>query len=358
MIPSIKDVKDLSGKRVLLRAGLNVPVKDGVVLNDFRIRKSMDTIKYLINEGAQILIVSHIGRGKEDTLLPVYEYMKKEIDLVFTDRFDDVPTDKIVLFENLRKHEGELNNYEEFAKKLASLADIYVNDAFSVSHREHASIVGVPQYIPGYVGLLFMEEYKYLSKSLEPDHPSLFILGGAKFDIKEPLIRKALDHYDTIFVGGAIANDFFKAKGYEVGESKISSNLPKDLVGEERIILPVDVVIADRSVKNPDEVLASERIVDVGPETIRNLKDVIDNSKFILWNGPLGLTEEGFDEQTEELIKILAQRDATVVVGGGETVESVFKYEMQDAFTFLSTAGGAMIQFLTEGTLPGIKALT
>lgn len=358
MIPNIKDVKDLAGKRVLLRSGLNVPIKDGVVLNDFRIQRALATIKYLVNEGAQVLIISHIGREKEDSLLPVYECMKKEIDLVFADRFDDVPSDKVVLFENLRKHEGELNNYEEFAKKLASLADIYVNDAFSVSHREHASIVGVPQYIPGYVGLLFMEEYKYLSQSLDPEHPALFILGGAKFDIKEPLIRKGLDHYDTIFVGGAIANDFFKAKGYEIGESKISSNLPKDLIGESKIILPIDIVVDGGSVKSPDEIQEGERIVDAGPETIKNLKDVINNAKFIMWNGPIGLIEEGFGDQTEELIKILANVDATVVVGGGETIEAIFKYNMQDSFTFLSTAGGAMIQFLTEGTLPGIKALT
>lgn len=358
MIPNIKDVENLSGKRVLLRAGLNVPVKNGVVVNDFRIKKSLETIKYIRDEGAQVLIISHIGREKEDTLLPVYEYMKKEIDLVFVDRFDDVPNEKVVLFENLRKHEGELNNYEEFAKKLASLADIYVNDAFSVSHREHASIVGVPQLIPGYVGLLFIEEYKYLSKSLKPDHPALFILGGAKFDTKEPLIRKSLDLYDTIFVGGAIANDFFKAKGYEIGESRISSNSPKDLIGEEKILLPIDVVVRDGSIKSPEEVLSKDQIVDAGPDTIENLKDVIDNAKFILWNGPLGVIEDGFGEQTEELVKILASCSATTVVGGGETVESVFRYGMENSFTFLSTAGGAMVQFLTEGTLPGIKALT
>lgn len=358
MIPNIKDVKDLAGKRVLLRSDLNVPIKDGVILNDFRIRKSLDTIKYLLKEGAQVLIIGHIGRDMEDTLLPVYEHMEKEIDLVFAKRFDDIPNDKVVLFENLRHNEGEVNNYEEFAKKLASLADVYVNDAFSVSHREHASIVGVPEYIPGYVGLLFMEEYKYLSNSLKPEHPALFILGGAKFDTKEPLIRKSLDIYDTVFVGGALANDFFKAKGYKVGESKVSSSLPKDLIGEEKIILPVDIIVNDGSVKNPDEVVDGERIVDAGPETIKNLKEVIKNAKFILWNGPIGLIEEGFGEQTEELIKILGDSNATIIVGGGETVEAIFKYGRQDSFTFLSTAGGAMIQFLTEGTLPGIKALT
>ncbi len=358
MIPSIKDVDKLAGKRVLVRASLNVPTKDGVVVNDFRIQKSLKTIKYLVDEGAQVLIIAHIGREKEDTLLPVYEVMKKEIEVVFTDRFDDVPNEKVVLFENLRRHEGELNNYEEFSKKLASLADIYVNDAFAVSHREHASIVGIPQHIPGYVGLLFMEEYKYLVKSLEPEHPALFILGGAKFDTKEPLIRKSLELYDTVFVGGALANDFFKAEGYEVGNSMISSNLPKDLIGEKKIILPIDVVLGDGSIKKPDEVMAGERIVDVGPETIQNLKGIIEDSKFIMWNGPLGIIEEGFGAQTERLVKILAESNATVVIGGGETVEAIFRYRMEDSFEFISTAGGALVQFMTEGTLPGIKALT
>ncbi len=221
-LPLLSEAGDVSGVRVLLRAGLNVPVKDGVVVNDFRIKKALETIEYLRDHGAKVLIVSHLGREPSETLMPVYERFKQDIPgMLFARSFFNSETDGIVeamqdgdvlLFENIRSEEGEKNNDSDLSKRLAELADIYVNEAFSVSHREHASIVGVPSLIPGYAGLQLEHEVRELSKALTPIHPSLFIVGGAKFATKAPILRMALDKYETCFVGGALVNDFFKAK--------------------------------------------------------------------------------------------------------------------------------------------------
>ncbi|MBX2866458.1 phosphoglycerate kinase [Candidatus Kaiserbacteria bacterium] len=367
---SIVDVPDLRGKKVLLRASLNVPIENGEVIDDFRIRKAMKTIDYLVGEGAKVVIIAHIGREKTDTLESVYQAMRRRMSLLWCGDFseakemtDALENGEALLLENLRCNEGEKKNDDTFAKELASLTDIYVNDAFAASHRAHASIVGIPKHLPSYMGLNFEKEYHTLEEVRTPESPSLFILGGAKFETKAPLITQYADIYDRVFVGGALANDFFKAKGFEVGTSLVSSVAVDDaLLSRENILLPVDVTVRNATgevrVTSPDDVRSNEMILDAGPETMKMLATYVAEAQTILWNGPLGNYEEGFAEYTEALADLIATSDAYSVVGGGDTIASIAKLQLEDRFSFLSTAGGAMLVFLETGTLPGIEALT
>jgi len=369
-LPVITDVADLRGKRVLVRTSLNVPVKDDAVMNDFRIRRAMATIDYLVGEGARVILIAHIGRERTDSLESVYQTMRRRMSLSWCGDFDTagasiekLENGEVLLLENLRSHNGEIANDEGFAKELASFADVYVNDAFAASHRAHASIVGVPKHLPSYIGLTFSREYEALVDARTPEQPSLFILGGAKFETKAPLIKKYADIYDRVFVGGALANDFFKAKEYEVGTSLVSENgVAEELLQKENILLPIDVTVQNAEgqtrITTPDNVQGDETILDAGPETIKMLDTYIDEAKTILWNGPLGSYEKGFSEYTEALAQKIAESDAQSVVGGGDTIASIAKMNIEDDFTFLSTAGGAMLVFLEIGTLEGIEALT
>ena len=340
---SIKDIQNLKGVKVLLRLDLNVP-------NDFRIRKALPTLKYLCENGAKTIIISHIDK----TLEPVAEYLNKFFKVIFVKNYCNILTElekindgEMILLENIRNWQEEKNNDPRFAKELASLADIYINDAFSVCHREHASIVGIPKYLPSYAGFQLEEEIKYLSKCFNPSRPFIFILGGAKFDTKIPLIKKFLNIADYIFVGGALANNFLKEKGMDIGTSRVSTedfNL-KEYLNNPKLILPIDFERKNNS------------IVDAGPKTVKELKKYINKSKFVLWNGPLGEYENGFKKPTLELAKIIAESDTQSVVGGGDTLAAISELGLEDKFTFVSTGGGAMIQYLADGTLPGIEAL-
>jgi phosphoglycerate kinase len=268
----------------------------------------------------------------------------------------------IVLLENLRRETGEKKNSPSFARALSRYGEIYVNEAFSVSHREHASIIGITKYLPGYAGLQFMLEVENLSKAFNPAHPFLFILGGAKFDTKIPLIKKYLRSADNIFIGGAIANDFFRAKGYEIGTSLVgASNFQVPLLLKAKnLILPIDVEATKNSKNrfaNPSDVLPDECIVDVGPKTIEVLKDLVNKAGFILWNGPLGKYESGFGGATEEVLKIISKSKAKSVIGGGDTTALISKLKIEDKLGFVSTGGGATLDFLSKGTLPGIRVL-
>ena len=248
---------------------------------------------------------------------------------------------------------------------------MYVNDAFSVSHRAHASIVGVPQLLPHFAGFQLALEVENLSKAFNPSHPFLFILGGAKFDTKLPLVEKFLEKADGIFIGGALANDFFKAKGYEVGRSTISTaTIDFDgLLLDKKILLPTDVIVesgGSQKASLPEKVSSDERILDAGPETLAELKDKIDAAKFILWNGPLGNYENGYKEPTHELARMIAhatKNGVESVIGGGDTLAAIAELKqsggesLEDAFTFVSTGGGAMLDFLAQGSLVGIDAL-
>jgi phosphoglycerate kinase len=365
----IQDIKNLKGKKVLLRSTLNVPVKNGIIVNDFRLKNSLKTINFLREAEAKIILVGHIGKDDSASLSCVYEYFKKHTQIFFTGEILGENTDRmleqmndgdIVMLENLRKDGGEISNNESFAKKLASFADIYVNDAFSVSHREHASIVGIPKYLDGYVGILFQEEVKELSNALEPQSPSLCILGGAKFETKEPLINKLLNIYDKVFISGALAHNFFKNRGFNIGVS-LSSNVDiGELVNNEKIMTPIDVVVVNKDgifIKKPNEVKDEDNISDSGPATVKELEKLIKNLKFILWNGPLGKYEKGFNGPTKELARAIAKSPAKTLIGGGDTIAAIEHLGLEGKFSFVSTGGGAMLQFLLDGTLIGIEAL-
>jgi len=363
-IPSIKEIENLEGKKVLLRLDLNLPIKDGKILDDFRLKKALPTINFLIEKKAKVIILSHIGRGGKDSLAPVVSLLNKLVEAELITDYDQDFTKKpgqVFVLENLRKNPGEENNYEEFAKKLASLGDIYVNDAFAVSHREHASIVGLPKLLPSYVGLLFEEEVNELSFALNPPQPFLFILGGAKFETKMPLIEKYLDIANNLFIGGALANNFFKEKGFEVGISAVDDSISlKNIFGNKKIILPKDVIVKNQGeiiIKKPNKVSVGDKILDAGPESLLQLKEIIAQSEFVLWNGPLGYYEDGFDKGSYDLLKIIASSNVKSIIGGGDTVSLVSKMGLEDKISFVSTGGGAMLKFLTEGTLPGIEAL-
>lgn len=379
MLKNIAEAESLKGKRVLLRLDFNVPIQRGVITDDFRIVSVLPTINLLRDAGAKVIIISHI-EGKAgtksnpaaNTLKPVAEYLlSKKVPVTFIPKFFVVATQKtltsmkdgdVVLFENLRANKGETENNEAFAAKLAGMADIYVNEAFPVSHRAHASIVGVTKFIPSFAGPLFMREVKNLSLAFKPEKPFLFILGGAKFDTKMPLIQKFLDLADFIFVGGALANNFFSELGFEVGDSTVSDgvfNLP-ELLETKKVFIPTDVVAvskATKKTKSAQRVLPGEKILDVGPQSLAQLSDLIDHSRFILWNGPLGNYEAGFSDSTQKLADIISKANAKSVVGGGDTVAAIKTLGLMDKFSFVSTGGGAMLDFLANETLPGIEAL-
>ncbi len=363
--------KDLKGKTVLLRLGLNVPLKNGKVLDSFRIKKSLPSIKYLKKAGARVVIISHIGRGTSDSLAPVARHMNKYIKTGFVpgrmraeikDIVSAMKDGTVLMLESLRVNSGEIKNSEAFAKKLAELADIYVNDAFSASHREHASIVGVPKLLPSFSGLLFEEEIKNLSLLNKPKKPFLFILGGAKFKTKIPLIKKYLRKADNVFVGGALANNFYKTLGFETGKS-LTEKVNVDMnvfLKSRKLILPTDLTVKNGksvSVKRPSEVLKTDLIVDAGPETVSELVDLVRSAKTVVINGPIGNYEIGFDKNTRDLLRVIANTENISIVGGGDTAYLAYRTKCDKKCTFISTGGGAMIEFLLSETLPGIKAL-
>lgn len=347
---SIKILKNLKGKTALVRVDFNVPIKNGRVLDDFRIKKTLPTIKFLQKKGAKIILISHLGEDGKKSLKPVANYLKKFV------------KKDIVLLENIRRYDGEIKNDLNFAKKLARLGDFYVNEAFSVSHRQHASIVGVPKYLPSYAGFQLEEEIKNLSVVFKkPKHPFLFILGGAKFSTKMPLIKKYLKLADNVFVGGALLNDFLKAKGYEIGKSLVDNTKGiKEILKNKKLILPIDVVVKNGNKlisRKANEVKKNEIILDVGNNSIKIIEPYIKKSKLILFNGPLGKYEDGNDRATKKVLKLVARSKAESIIGGGDTVSLVSKMKMENKFSFVSTGGGATLDFLAHGTLPGIKAL-
>jgi phosphoglycerate kinase len=363
---TIQELTDIAGKKIILRLDFNVPIRDGKVVDDYRIKKSLETIAYLRDKQAKIIIISHIETGS-DTLKPVFEYIKNILPITFCEdciekgkeAVDEMKPGEMMLCENLRLYDGEKKNDEAFSKQLAALGDYYVNDAFSVSHRKHASVVGIPKWIPGYMGFQFQEEVKQLSLCFNPSHPFIFILGGAKFETKLPLVEKFVTIADTIFIDGALADDIFKAQGLSVGTSKVSDQ-PVDLshfIKNQKIIVPVDVRVQDNVVKHPDHLLPTDAILDAGPETIEVIKKHISQAKSILWNGPLGNYENGYKDPTLEVARAIAESGAHSVVGGGDTLAAIAELGLESKFSFISTGGGAMLDFLAEGSLPGIEAL-
>jgi phosphoglycerate kinase len=366
-------ISELKGKRVLVRAGLDVPLdKNGDVADIFRVKAAAKTLKFLSAAGARTIVLSHIGRDPKETNEPVARALKTEFPIVYISDLlgtaakqavAAMQAGEVLLLENLRCDEREAANDDGFARELAALGEIYVDDAFSVAHRAHASIVGIPKYLPSYAGILMHDEVEILTKARNPEHPSFAILGGAKFETKSPLIKVLLESYDHLFLTGALANDVFKAKGLPVGVSLISKELPTpEILANPRFLAPVDVTVehADKqaSVKNPEAVAADEKIVDIGPDSVALIAPYIAAAKFILWNGPTGLYEDGFTSYTHAIAELIAKSGAHTVIGGGDTIAVV--EESGTTFgsnVFLSTGGGAMLEFLLDGTLPGIQAL-
>ncbi len=348
--------KDLRGKRILIRVGFDVPVKKGKVADDSRIVKSLSTIRLLKSKSAKIIILSHLGERKE-SLKPVANYLSRFLkDFKFTPSILGDLTEKavskmkdgnIIMLENLRRDKGEEGNNKNFAKKLAAFGDIYVNEAFSVSHREHASIVGIPKYLPSFSGLLFEKEVKNLERAFKPKHPFLLILGGIKFESKLGVLDRFLKIADKIFIGGALANNFFRLQGMDIGNSLFDKKVSvKKYLKNKKIVLPVDV----RKKKSI--------ILDIGPKALQSLFVLVKKSKFILWNGPLGNTDiRSFERGTAMVARKIAENGAISIIGGGDTVAAVEKTGVADRFSFVSTGGGAMLAYLAKGTLPGIEAL-
>lgn len=304
----IKEAGDIRGKRVLVRVDWSVPMEGGEIKNDYQIKVSLPTLEYLKSQGAHIIVATHL-ESTAQSVEPLKVFVPEGVEIL----------------SNLRENPGEKSNSEEFAKELASKADIFVNEAFAVSHREHASVVGVPKLLPSFAGLRLEDEIESLSKAFDPPHPFLFILGGAKFETKLPLVEKFLDIADEIIIAGANA----------VPASKTS------IINNPKISLP----------------LGDTAALDADEENIENYKSKINNAEFILWNGPLGDYEEGYKKGTLGLAKILADSGNQVIVGGGDTLTAINELDIFDKFTFVSTGGGAMLDFLANGTLPGIEVL-
>ncbi len=373
-VKKIKDTeKNLRSKRVLVRVDFNVPIKDGVIEDDFRIKKAEPTIKFLKDAGAKVILISHLGKG-ETSLRVVAEALNKDIPVKFVEHIVGMEAEAevknmadgdVILLENLRMHKGEQGADKLFAMSLAKLGEIYVNDAFSVSHREDASIVLVPKMLPSYAGFQLEEEVKHLSKPFsQPKHPFLFILGGAKFSTKMPLIEKYLELADHVFIGGALLNDFLETKGLEVGDSLVDDTISvsKEILENKKLILPTDVVVKNEDTgqlinTNIDDIKEREVILDVGENSVKNLESYIKEAKLILWNGPLGKYEELGGGATKRVLDMVAASKAESIIGGGDTVEIINESKMEDKFTFVSTGGGATLDFLANGTLPGIEAL-
>lgn len=360
-----------------MRTSLNVPLENGKVANAFRLRSSLPTIQFLMKAGARVILASHIGRADTETLRPVYDALRPMIPgITFAEEAIGPSARKavravspggVVLLENLRRYRGETMNDPAFAKELASLADVFVQDNFDTCHREHASFVGVPKLLPSYAGFAVEREVKELTKALAPRSPSFAIISGAKFETKEPILTKLLAIYDHVFVGGALANDFLQAAGHQVGKSLVSGADPKRLdalLSNEKLLLPVDVIVAPAGagrsaarVAPLGKIAQHEAILDVGPETVSMLQGLVAKAKTILWNGPLGNYENGFTDGTLGLARAIAASAAYSVIGGGDTVAVVEELGANDQFSFVSTGGGAMLEFLIKGTLPGIRAL-
>lgn len=367
----ITEVDDLQGKYVIVRASFNVPLVEGRVRNDFRLKRALPTLKFLQDNGAKTIVISHIGREPEETLMPVYEELKNTLpmkwggkitDEDFVDIRNNLQEGEIVVCENLRQDEREEANDPVLAEIIANFGDLYVNDAFAEAHREHASTLGVAKLLPAYAGVTLSEEVEHLAKMMSPKSPSILLLGGAKFETKMPLVEKYLELYDHVFIGGALTHDILKARGLEIGKSLVSdvSLAEAPFLWSEKVLVPIDVVVEGKNgkeTKSADSVLPEDIIYDLGYETIMMLKPYIEKAETILWNGPFGNYEKGFEEGTEAVAELVAGASGFSVIGGGDTVAAVNKLNLADKFGFMSIGGGSMLTLLEHGSTPALEVL-
>ena len=388
---TVRDI-DVTGKKVLVRCDFNVPLdkETGKITDNRRIRAAIPTIEYLINHNAKVILCSHLGRPKGEfnlkySLKPVAEELSKLLgkevklakDVIGEDAeklTSEIKEGEVVLLENVRFHKEEEENDPEFAKKLASFAEIYVNDAFGTAHRAHASTAGVADYLPAVSGFLIEKELEFLGNALDnPERPFVAILGGAKVSDKIGVIENLLDKVDTLIIGGGMAYTFYKAQGHSIGTSICEEDkidLANDILNKAKeknveILLPIDNhVSAEYSNEAEDKYIDSVEIpegfmgLDIGPKTIELFKNAIKNAKTVVWNGPLGVTEfSKFEEGTKAIAEALAETEAVTVIGGGDSAAAVEKFGLADKMTHISTGGGASLEFLEGKVLPGIACL-
>ena len=387
---TIKDV-DLKGKKALIRADFNVPLDDNLnITDDIRIRSALPTIKYALEKQAKVILMSHLGRPdgqvkEELRLSPVAKRLRELLGKPVTALKDCIGDDvkkavsamksgDIILLENLRFHPEEEKNDPNFAKELASLGDVFINDAFGTAHRAHASTEGVTHYLPSAAGFLLEKEIKYLGGVVDnPKRPFVAILGGAKVKDKIKVIDNLLNKVDALLIGGGMAYTFLKAQGKAIGSSKLDkdgldtakSALDKAAKKKIPILLPVDNVVADKFDTSANTKLVGEEIpdgwmgLDIGPKTIKVFEDTLKSARTIIWNGPLGVFEmDKFAKGTEDVAKFIAGlKGVTSIIGGGDTAAAMLKFKLEDKMTHISTGGGASLEYLEGRGLPGIDAL-
>jgi phosphoglycerate kinase len=383
-----RSVRDLAlrGQRVLVRVDFNVPVRDGRVTDNTRIRRALPTIRYLISEGAHPVLISHLDRPKGEpdpryVMDPVAERLEEllgepvlKLDAAVGPEvqraLEEWDSRGVVLLENSRFYPGETKNDPEFSDQLTALADLYVNDAFGAAHRAHATTVGVAERLPAAAGLLLEEEVDYLDSVLEDsERPFVAILGGAKVSDKLGVIESLLALADTLLIGGAMCFTFFKARGHEVGDSLVEDDYMEEarrLMEEwEKLVLPVDVVVADEMEEGAeteavgvDQIPAGRMGLDIGPRTVELFGEHISGARTIFWNGPMGVFEiEAFARGTEGVARAVAESRATSVVGGGDSVAAVAKLGLEDRMSHISTGGGASLEYVEGKELPGVAVL-
>jgi phosphoglycerate kinase len=383
---TVKDI-DLKGKRVFMRVDFNVPMADGKVTDDKRIKAALPTIKYVLEQGASVLLASHLGRPKggpdpEFSLKPAADVLANHLGIPVKMApacvgpevealAKELKPGEVLMLENTRFHKGEEKNDLELAKQMAALADVYVDDAFGSAHRAHSSTEGIARFLPAVSGFLMEQELEYLGRAVSnPEHPYIAILGGAKISDKILVVETLASKCDKLIVGGGMANTFLAAKGFNMQDSLVeaeSIETAKTLLAKfgEKLVLPLDAVIADKfaedansQVVDVDKIPAGWRMLDVGPKTIEHYKQVLDGAKLIVWNGPVGVFEmPKFAAGTFALAKLLAESGATTVIGGGDSASAVKKAGVAKEMTHVSTGGGASLEFLEGKELPGVAAL-
>ncbi|MBI3737663.1 MAG: phosphoglycerate kinase [Chloroflexi bacterium] len=383
---TVKDI-DIKGKRVIMRVDFNVPMEGGKVTDDKRIRASLPTIQYVLDQGASLILMSHLGRPKggsdpEFSLRAASEVLagllgkpvKMAPDCVGPEvekMAKALKPGEVLMLENTRFHAGEEKNDLDLAKQMASLADVYVNDAFGSAHRAHSSTEGIAHFLPAVSGFLMEQELEYLGRAVSnPEHPYIAILGGAKISDKILVVETLLSKCDKLIIGGGMANTFLAAKGYAMQDSLVetaSVETAKSIMAKagNKLLLPVDAVIADKfeaeansRVVDVDKVPAGWRIMDIGPKSISEFKAALNGARLIVWNGPMGVFEmPKFAEGTFAIAKLLAESGATTVIGGGDSASAVKKAGVAKQMTHVSTGGGASLEFLEGKELPGVAAL-
>ena len=350
---------NLKDRRILMRVDFNVPLKQGKVESDFRLLRTLPSIQQVSRKGGRIILMSHLEiDDRYYSLRGVGQFLKSKLkgfrfSSTVTGQkvkrmIDGMEPGDVLLLEDLRLEPGEKSNSPAFAKELALLGDLYINEAFSVSHRRHTSIVGIPEYLPSFAGSLFRKEVKILSRAFKPPRPFLFILGGNKFATKAPFLEKFLKKADTVVIGGAMIAPILLDRTSRIGRTSSKILMPRDVVvlrGKHKKTIPIEALEQ------------SDLIYDLGPKSIARIVSLAKKSRFILWNGPLGYLEGGFIHGTLSLARVLGSVSAEVIVGGGDTASFLDQQKLLDKFSFVSTAGGAMLDFLVEETLPGIEVL-